>query len=63
MTNYVFHKILCSKNFLDNYLLDYYPLGKDKKIYPPYISFNKLVGVFDLGEYLEHFDGSMLLWI
>lgn len=55
MANYVYHKVVCSKEFLERYLIDEYPLGSDKKISPPYISFNKLFGMTDLIDYGKKF--------
>ncbi|AND79108.1 hypothetical protein [Streptococcus pantholopis] len=55
MANYVYQKIICSKKFLDSYLIDYYPISQNDRIVPPYISFNRLVGVSDLSEYREKF--------
>lgn len=54
MANYVYQQVICSKDFFETYFLDCYPID-EKRIDPPYISFNKLVGVKDLGEYGEQF--------
>ncbi|TWS95355.1 hypothetical protein [Streptococcus sp. sy018] len=54
MANYVYQQVICSKEFLEKYLLDYYPIG-DQRRDPPYISFNKIVGVRDIGEYREKY--------
>ncbi|MBJ8349120.1 hypothetical protein [Streptococcus zalophi] len=55
MANYVYQQIICSKDFLEKYLIDYFPICKNEKMYPPYISFNKLVGVSNLNDYREKY--------
>lgn len=54
MANSVYQQVICSQDFFETYFLDDYPID-EKKMDPPYISFNKLVGVKDLGEYREQF--------
>ncbi|HFU3939704.1 TPA: hypothetical protein ACGO2Z_000773 [Streptococcus suis] len=54
MANYVYQQVICSKDFFETYFLDYYPID-EKRIDPPYISFNKLVCVKNIGEYREQF--------
>lgn len=52
MSNFVSNKIICSKEFLENYFIDFYPFGKNEhKLKKPYITFNKLFGVQSLNEY------------
>lgn len=51
MANYVYHQIICTEDFLQKYLLDYYPFYENKKLDSPYISFNKLTNVKDIREY------------
>lgn len=54
MANYRFHRIICSKEFLEEYLFDYCPFGKylgDS----PYITFNKLFQVLNTSEYSEKY--------
>ena len=53
MANFVWNKVICDKEFLDEYFVDYYPLGQGRKLEEPYISFNKLFGVKSLDEYEE----------
>lgn len=55
MANFIYNKIICSKQFLEKYLIDYYPISQENRQDPPYISFNRLVGVTDLNEYREKF--------
>lgn len=63
MANYVANRIVCTKIFFEDYLLDPYSLGqkdfqycKDHK----YISFNKLFGdVRDIDEYREKYGRSI----
>lgn len=54
MANYVYQQVICSKDFFETYFLDYYPID-EKRIGPPYISFNKLMGVKNIGKYGELF--------
>lgn len=51
MANYVYQQIICSKDFFEKYLIDYFPICKNEKMDPPYISFNKLIGVSNLNDY------------
>lgn len=53
MANYVSNKVVCSKDFLDTYLFDFFPCGPDNPMSEPYISFNKLFGLRSLSEYQE----------
>ncbi len=55
MANYVYQQIICSKDFLEKYLVDYFPFCKEEKMEPPYISFNKLLGVSNLNDYREKY--------
>ena len=55
MANYVYQQVVCSKDFLEKYFIDDYPIDKEKRIEPPYISFNKIMGVSDISEYCEKF--------
>ncbi|HFI0448994.1 TPA: hypothetical protein ACGOY6_001211 [Streptococcus suis] len=54
MANYVYQQVVCSQEFFETYFLDYYPIDENR-IEPPYISFNKLVNVKDIGVYRERF--------
>ncbi|HEM5984408.1 TPA: hypothetical protein U2B44_000817 [Streptococcus suis] len=54
MVNYVYQQVVCSQEFFETYFLDYYPIDENR-IEPPYISFNKLVNVKDIGVYRERF--------
>lgn len=60
MANYVYQKVVCSKEFLERYLIDEYPLGSDKKISPPYISFNKLFGMTDIADYGKNLESIFI---
>lgn len=53
MANYVYQQVICSKYFFETYFLDHYPID-EKRIDPQYISFNKLVGVKNIGEYIYY---------
>lgn len=58
MANYVSNRVICTKAFFDQYFLDPYSLGKDSYEYcknHKYISFNKLFGVKDVGEYYDKY--------
>ncbi|KXT77148.1 hypothetical protein STRDD11_02701 [Streptococcus sp. DD11] len=55
MANYVYQQVICSKDFLEKYFLDFYPIQKEERMDPPYISFNRLMGVVDLEEYYEKY--------
>ena len=51
MANYVWNKVLCDKNTLENYFMDYNPFGDGELLVEPYITFNKLFDVASLDEY------------
>ena len=51
MANYVWSKVICSKNVLNEYFIDRFPFGKEKALDDPYISFNKLFEIPSLEEY------------
>lgn len=51
MSNYVYNKIICTKEVLEKYLLDYYPISKEERVKSAYITFNKLFNVNGLNEY------------
>lgn len=55
MANYVSNKIICTKDVLENYFIDYYPFSPDEKLDKPYITFNKILGVKSLNEYTEKY--------
>lgn len=42
MANYVYNKIICTKEILSKYFLDDKPFEESKKLTKPYITFNKL---------------------
>lgn len=42
MANYVYNKIICTKEVLNKYFLDDEPFEENKKVDEPYITFNKL---------------------
>ena len=59
MSNYVYNRVTCSKNFFKKYFYDTNPFG-DKEIdnyvkEHPYITFNKLFGLNSLNEYMEKY--------
>jgi hypothetical protein len=51
--NYVYQQVICSRDFFETNFLDSYPID-ERKIDPPYISFNKPVGAKDIGEYIYY---------
>ena len=53
MSNYVWNKVVCRKDVLEQFLIDPEPFGDGRRMVPPYISFNKLFGVNSLNEYSE----------
>jgi hypothetical protein len=53
MANYVENRVVCTKEILDKYFIDYCPFGD--KLEKPYISFNKIVNVSDLNEYYKKY--------
>ncbi len=55
MSNYVWHKVVCRKDVLDQYFIDSNPFGEGTALELPYISFNKLFGVKSLNEYSERY--------
>ncbi len=50
MANYVNNRVVCTKEVLNTYFIDYSPISPDKVLEEPYISFNKLFGIQSLGE-------------
>lgn len=52
MANYVWSKVICDKNTLERYFIDYNPFG-DEIMENPYITFNKMFGLKSLKEYME----------
>ncbi|MGT2715873.1 hypothetical protein [Streptococcus respiraculi] len=55
MDNYIYQQVICSRDFLEQYFIDYYPTYEDKCLDPPYISFNRLMRVSNLVEYQEKY--------
>lgn len=55
MANYVWHKVVCRKEVLEQYFIDSNPFGDVVQIEPPYISFNRLFGVKSINEYVEKY--------
>ena len=53
MSNYVWHKVICRKEVLDQYFIGSDPFGDGRLMDHYYISFNKLFGVKSLNEYSE----------
>ncbi|MDO4773219.1 MAG: hypothetical protein Q4A72_06650 [Bacillota bacterium] len=53
MANYVYHKVICSKETLEQYFIDEDPSGESVVLEQPYLSFHKLFGVKGFGEYEE----------
>lgn len=51
MSNYVWNKVLCDKDTLEKYFVDYNPFGNGNLLIEPYITFNKLFDVESLDEY------------
>lgn len=53
MANYVYNRIICSKETMYKYFIDYNPFNDKKEKFKihPYITFNKLYNVKDLNEY------------
>ncbi len=51
MSNYVWNKVVCSKDTCEKYFLDYDPFGDGQLREVPYITFNKLFGVKSLDAY------------
>ena len=56
MSNYVWNKVICDKDTLDKYFIDYKPFGEDESLIEPYITFNKLFNVESLYEYGNKYD-------
>lgn len=44
MANYIYNKIICTRDILNKYFLDDVPFTENKKLDEPYITFNKLFG-------------------
>ena len=42
MANYICNRVICRKEILDDYFIDYDPFGDNTPLDHPYISFNKL---------------------
>ena len=53
MANYVWNKVLCDKDTLERYFIDYKPFGEEEVFSEPYITFNKLFDIKSLMEYRE----------
>lgn len=51
MSNYVYNRIICTKDFFENYFLDFNPFGKDYVQDSPYITFHKL---FEVASYYDY---------
>ena len=45
MANYVHNKIICTKEVLNKYFIDYYPFNDEDKLNKPYITFNNIFNV------------------
>lgn len=56
MANYIWHKVVCTKDDLDAYFIDNDPFDGNPSIGESYISFNRLFGVKSLDEYREKVD-------
>lgn len=55
MSNYVWNKVICRKDVLDQFFIDTDPFGDGTPVEQPYISFNKLFGAKSLNEYEEKY--------
>ena len=55
MANYVYNRVICSKEVLEQYFIDPDPFGDGIPLDHPYISFNRLFGVKHLGEYHDKY--------
>ena len=55
MSNYVWNKVVCSKETLEKYFIDYDPFGDGSPREEPYISFNQLFSVRSLNEHSEKY--------
>lgn len=55
MANFVFQQVIFSREFLEKFFIDYYPIHKDNPLDRPYISFNKIVGTTSLNKYKDKF--------
>lgn len=67
MSNYVWNKVICRRDVLEQYFIDPDPFGDGQLVDPPYISFNRLFGVKSLKEYSESYGiyisyGNDFLW-
>ena len=51
MANYVHNKIICTKEVLNKYFIDYYPFNNEDKLNKPYITFNNIFNVKSINEY------------
>ncbi|MDD2531050.1 MAG: hypothetical protein PHN41_07455 [Bacteroidales bacterium] len=59
MANYVSNKIICTKEILEDFFIDYYPFSTKEKYNKPYITFNKIVGVDSISDYEDKFGTSI----
>lgn len=59
MANYVMSKVICDKEILETYLIDWSPIDPEEILDEPYISFNKLFGVQSWGEYVDKIGTSI----
>ena len=59
MANYVWQKVICRKQVLEQYFLDPDPFGDGTELKHPYISFNKLFGVESIDACSEKYDCSI----
>lgn len=51
MSNYVYNRIICTKDFFEKYFLDFEPFGKNNVPDSPYITFHKLFGAATYYDY------------
>ena len=51
IANYVHNKIICTKEVLNKYFIDYYPFNDEDKLNKPYITFNNIFNVKSINEY------------
>lgn len=51
MANYIHNKIVCTKEILDKYFLDYIPFDNIERLNKPYITFNKIFNVKNIIDY------------
>ena len=55
MSNYVWNKVVCRKDILDQYFIDHDPFGNGSPVNSPYVSFNRLFSVKSLDAYSEKY--------